>query len=136
MARGKKIAQPELPTGKIGKPTRSTNEVLFSFRYLDRRSYPDCKDCSFFHGLLERLRKYSELGWDGIRNSHRHGWGMEKMPVGQIRHAASVPRITPDVEFLHVLRSSGDNRVLVGLQDGQVFDVFFIEAKVGDISQH
>lgn len=34
------------------------------------------------------------------------------------------------------IRSSGDNKVLVGLQEQQVFNVFFIEAAFGDISNH
>lgn len=89
-----------------------------------------------FISFLQRLSKYSQLGWSEIRSSHRHGWGMEKMPVDQIKHVNTIPRITPEVEFLDVLRSSGDNRVMVGLQERQVFNVFFIEASFGDISNH
>lgn len=125
-----------MPDGKIGRRRENPDEILFSFRHLSEHSYPDGRDPAFFVKLLGRLKKYSELGWSGIRTSHRHSFGMEKMPVGQIRHCESVPFITPEVEFLHVLRSSGDNRVLVGIQDGPVFFVIFIEANFGDISGH
>ena len=85
---------------------------------------------------MQRFQKLSLLGWKEIRQSHRHSWGMEKMPVNQIKHVGTVSRITPDVRELDVFRASGDNRVLVGLQEQQVFNVFFIEANFGDISNH
>jgi len=120
----------------VPQTTVSDNDVLFSFKHLVEESYTQCSEPKFFSNLLGRLKNYSIIGWQGIRTSGRHQWGMEKMPVNQIHHTTKVNCLTPDVKELHVLRSSGDNRVLVGLQEQQVFHIFFIEARFGDISSH
>ena len=130
------IKVPDVPTSVSITKNANTNDVFFSFKHLSRESYTRCRDCSFFIELLQRFQKLSLLGWKEIRQSHRHSWGMEKMPVNQIKHDGTVSRITPDVRELDVFRASGDNRVLVGLQEQQVFNVFFIEANFGDISNH
>lgn len=131
-----RIKEPETSTNILVSKEAQPNDVFFCFKYLSRESYTRCKDYSFFINLLQRFSKYSQLGWNEIRSSYRHGWGMEKMPVSQIKHVNTISRITPEVETLDVLRSSGDNKVLVGLQEQQVFNVFFIEAAFGDISNH
>ena len=110
---------------------------LFSFKYLKNTSIKDCTDAKFYYNFLIRLQKLSELGWNGIRLSDRHSFGMEPLPQSQIVPDTShLPDfITPEVE-LHVFRSSGDNRTFVGLQKGKLFYIFFIECKHGDICPH
>ena len=109
---------------------------LFSFRYFKDVSVKDCNDHKFFFDYITRLQKLSELGWNEIRKSHPHSYGMEPMPRAQIRHNALLPAfITKEVD-LHVFRAVGDNRVMVGLQKGKIFYVFFVEAKFCDISSH
>ena len=109
---------------------------IFSFRYLNDVSVKDCKDHRFFINYITRLQKLSELGWNEIRKSSRHAFGMEPIPRTQIRHNKLLPPfITKEVD-LHVFRAVGDNRVMVGFQKGKIFYVFFIEAKFGDISNH
>ena len=130
------VIPPSEPTTVVSKTATSNNDVLFSFKYLVKESYDKCNDVKFFIGLLDRLKNYSTVGWQTIRTSGRHQWGMEKMPVSQINHTDKVSCITPDVKELHILRSNGDNRVLVGLQERQIFHIFFIEANFGDISSH
>lgn len=131
-----KIVPPTEDEIVVSKTAVSNNDVLFSFKYLVEESYNKCSNSKFFTDLLGRFKKYSTLGWQGIRASGRHQWGMEKTPVDQIKHTAKVECLTPDVKDLHILRSSGDNRALVGLQEQQVFQIFFIEANFGDISFH
>jgi hypothetical protein len=109
---------------------------LFSFRYLCDVSIKDSNDYKFLLDFIFRLKKLSELGWNEIRKSARHSFGMEKMPKSKIRHNDLLPEfVTREVE-LHVLRAVGDNRVMVGLQEGKIFHIFFVEAKFGDISPH
>ncbi|MDE7091856.1 MAG: hypothetical protein K2O43_00300, partial [Muribaculaceae bacterium] len=105
--------------------------------YLSDDSIKDCKDARFFLTFLIRLKKLSELGWDEIRKSHRHGYGLEKIPQSCIKpNTKYLPKfITPEVE-LDVFRSNGDNRTFVGYQEGKVFHIFYIEAKFGDICSH
>lgn len=109
---------------------------LFSFRYFKDVSVKDCNDHKFFFNYITRLQKLSELGWNEIRKSHPHSYGMEPMPRAQIRHNALLPAFVTKEVDLHVFRAVGDNRVMVGLQKGKIFYVFFVEAKFGDISSH
>lgn len=109
---------------------------LFSFKYLKDVSINKCEDHTFFHNFLIRLQKLSELGWKEIRLSHRHGYGMEKIPVSQIVPQKQLPAFVTKEADVDVFRSSGDNRVFVGLQRGRIFYIFFIEAKFGDIYKH
>lgn len=109
---------------------------LFSFKYLKDVSIDKCEDPTFFRNFLIRLQKLSELGWKEIRLSHRHGYGMEKIPVTQIIPQKQLPAFVTKEAGVDVFRSSGDNRVFVGLQRGRIFYIFFIEAKFGDICTH
>lgn len=109
---------------------------LFSFRYFKDVSVKDCNDHKFFFDYITRLQKLSELGWNEIRKSPRHSFGMEPMPSVQIRHRGLLPTFVTKEVDLHVFRAVGDNRVMVGLQKGKIFHVFFVEAKFGDISPH
>ena len=84
---------------------------------------------------MERLKKLSELGWEEIRKSQRHSFGMEKIPVKSIRPQCPA-FITPDVKELEVFRATGNNKVFLGIQQENIFHVIFIEANFGDVYTH
>ena len=110
---------------------------IFSFKYLYNNSIDSCNDSKFFFDLLMRLKKLSELGWNEIRKSQRHSFGMEKIPISSmIPKPEYPPFITPDVTDFNVFRSNGNNTGLVGFQIEKIFHVFFIETKHGDIYRH
>jgi hypothetical protein len=109
---------------------------LFSFKYLKDISIDKCQDSSFFHNFLIRLQKLSELGWEQIRLSQRHSFGMEKIPVDEIVPRAQLPDFVTKEGDVDVFRAVGDNRVFVGLQEGKIFYIFFIEASFGDVCPH
>lgn len=109
---------------------------LFSFKYLKDISIDRCKDHAFFHDFLIRLQKLSDLGWKEIRRSHRHSFGMEKIPVEEIIPRNQLPDFVTREGDVDVFRAVGDNRVFVGLQDGKIFYIFFIEASFGDVCPH
>lgn len=110
---------------------------LFSFKYLRDVSINKCGDAAFFHDFLMRLQKLSELGWDGIRKSHKHSFGMENIPRESLKPDCRLPAfVTRDVSQLQVFRASGDNRPFIGLQQGRFFHILFIEARFGDIYEH
>lgn len=115
---------------------QSIEYPLFSFRWLIDYSIDVCKDYKFFHSYLIRLQKLSELGWDEIHKSSRHSFGMEKMPIKDIKPKLLPPIISPDVKELDVFRAVGDNRPMIGFQEGKIFHVIFIEAKFGDVYEH
>ena len=114
---------------------------LFSFKYLqedsiDKYDKQEEGGKPYFEFLM-RLKKLSELGWNGIRIAHHHSFGMEKIPRNQIIPQKNLPEfITPDVEAFHVFRSRGNNTVFVGLQMEKVFYIFYIELKHGEIYSH
>lgn len=109
---------------------------LFSFKYLKDISIDKCQDSSFFYNFLIRLQKLSELGWEQIRLSQRHSFGMEKIPVDEIVPRAQLPDFVTKEGDVDVFRAVGDNRVFVGLQEGKIFYIFFIEASFGDVCPH
>ena len=113
----------------------SIDYPIFCFKHLQSVSISDCTDGTFFYKFLERLNKLSNLGWNEIRLSERHSFGMEKIPVEKI-HPSLPPFITPDVEDLSVFRAAGDNRPFLGIQNDKIFHVIFIETKFGDIYDH
>lgn len=111
---------------------------LFSFKYLRPNSIKDCKDASFFYDFIIRLTELSNLGWDKIRLSPRHKYGLEPLPKEKFKpsltHLSEI--ITRDVKKLHVFRVNNDLHPFVGLQVGKIFYIFFIEAAFGDIYDH
>lgn len=111
---------------------------LFSFKYLRPNSIKDCKDSGFFFQFLMRLNDLSIQGWDKIRQSHKHKYGMEPIPKEQLKPSLEPISeiVTRDVKKLHVLRADKDNHPFVGLQIGKIFYIFFIEANFGDIYDH
>lgn len=109
---------------------------LFSFKYYNDLSIRNCVSPRFFIDFLLRLKKLSILGWNEIRKSHTHSFGMESIPKTQIKHYELLPSFVTKEVDLHLFRAVGDNRVMVGLQEGKLFHVFFVEAFFGDISPH
>lgn len=107
---------------------------LFSFRHLQHTSFTDCSDLTFFPNFMKRLSKLSELGWNGIQTSHRHGFGMEKLSQEIIK--PQLPSIiTPEVQ-LFAFRAVGNNLPFVGFREGKIFHILFIETSFGDIYSH
>jgi hypothetical protein len=131
-----KLIKPESKKISIEKnKIIAENYPIFCFKYLVSNSYNKCKNPKFFIEFLSRLQKLSELGWNEIRKSPRHGFGMEKIPVKNIK--PKLPNcITPDVTHLHVFRATGDNLPFIGIEVQEIFRIIFIETKFGDIYKH
>jgi hypothetical protein len=108
---------------------------VFCFKFLNDASFKECKKADFFIEFLLRLKKLSELGWKEIRQSQRHSFGMEKIPIEKI-HPQLPSCITPEVTHLHVFRATGNNLPFVGIEIQKVFRVLFIETTFGDIYDH
>ncbi len=66
---------------------------VFCFKHL--QTTPK-KDHEFYSQYIVRLKQISQLSWNQINVTDRHGYGTEKMPVEQIK--LTLPKfITPDV---------------------------------------
>jgi hypothetical protein len=131
-----RIAEP-LKNNKIDKKNIfEDNYPVFCFKYLSETSIKKCNDSKFFFDFLMRLRKLSELGWNEIRKSHKHAYGLEPISLKKIKPQVVLESITPDVVYLHALRANGKNLPFVGIQMQQLFRVLFIETNFGDIYDH
>lgn len=118
----------------VPKPTpQAKPKISFSFEHLSPHSYSDCKDAEFFIKFLERMKKLCCLDWITLHSTHRHSFGLENIPIGQLKKQMEI-RIEDD--HLLVLRATGDNHVFLGFRKGDVFNVVFIEAEFGDIYNH
>lgn len=129
---------------KIKKPQKKLNiekgrldgidYPVFCFKHLQNTSINRCNNVSMFYNFLQRLQKLSVLGWSEIRNSQRHGFGMEKIAKTAIKQPLP-PFITPDVNYLMAFRANGKLPFL-GIQNDIIFHIIFIETKFGDIYDH
>lgn len=132
----KKVVDSNQISRKEIEELASINYPLFSFKYLQEKSIKDCRNTDFFQDFIFRLKKLSELGWEEIRKSDKHSFGMEKIPYNQIKPKSQLPQfITPDAEFC-VFRATGSNLPFLGIQKGKIFYIIFIETKFGDIYDH
>lgn len=109
---------------------------LFCFKWFQNDLIKDCKDYKFFFDVLTRLKKMSELGWKEIRKSGRHQYGFEKIPVESLHPKREIEILTPDVKKVDVCRATGNNLPMIGLVEGSVFHVIYIESNFGDIYNH
>lgn len=112
------------------------NYPVFCFKYFSDASIKKCSNPQFFYDFLMRLRKLSELGWTEIRKSHRHAYGLEPIPLNQIKPMVLPESITPDVKYLHAFRANGNNLPFIGIQMQRIFRILFLEANFGDIYNH
>jgi len=111
------------------------NYPIFCFKYLSDKSIKKCKDSDVFLRFLMRLKELSDAGWDTIRNSNKHGYGMSPIPLHEIK--PDLPKgVTPDIDKLHIFRGNGNNLPFLGIQIQNIFRVIFIETKFGDIYDH
>lgn len=128
---------PQLPKSINPKDIETISDInypLFSFKHLQEDSIKECNNSSFFFKYLMRMKKLSELGWKEIEISSRHSFGMEKISREMIK--PDIPSfITPEVPIL-AFRANGNNLPFLGVRDGKIFHVIFIETDFGDIYDH
>lgn len=130
-----RIKKKNIKENKIKVPTHNSLEIdypVFCFKHL--QTEPN-KDYKFYADFIERLKKLCNLSWNQINLAQKHGFGIEKIPIKQIKPA--MPNfITPDVTDLIVFRANGDNRPFLGLRSSNIFHVIFLEEKFGDVYDH
>lgn len=105
---------------------------IFCFKHLKIKPRDDHK---FYSGFIQRLNKISGLNWKSIMVEKKHGYGTEKIPISIIK--PDLPKfISPDVTELTAFRANGDNRPFLGIRNGNIFHIIFIEEKFGDVYDH
>lgn len=111
-------------------------KVSFGFSEIRDVSFVKAqRDAAFFIEYIHRLKQLSNMTWDEIRTTHRHGFGSETIGVDKLTKQA-LQRVPFGLKKLIVLRATGGNHVFLGYRDGNVFQVLFIEYRFGDIYAH
>lgn len=83
--------------------------------------------------FINALRTLSQLTWDEITKSPRHGNGYEKITKDSI--LASKPNTFVEREFYLSFRYEG-KLPFVGFRESEKFYVVWIEEKFGDVYKH
>ncbi|MCW2267587.1 hypothetical protein [Pseudomonas sp. JUb96] len=97
---------------------------LFSFEYLQKGyCVGDCTNDER-GGMLDRIRAISQLSWQQLRQTQRHGLGYEKIERNAIK--AAVPDfVTADVSLI-AFRAIG-KAPMVGFRQGRIFNVLWVD---------
>jgi hypothetical protein len=124
----KKIRQPQLEQGKRvpapsdGGGSTQTELVRFSFKYLRVECADNC-DAEELRAFTKRLNMLSNMTWQQVNQSHRHGAGFEKIPRAQLQ----VPcNLSEDVAEVLSFRYGHGKRPMLGYREGAVLHVLWV----------
>ena len=126
-----------LPKNPVVCPAKYAEEKpVFSFEYLvEGRLEKPKRNQDLYRDFLIRLKHLSELGWEEIGKSQRHGYGFELIPREQFK--PQMPEtVTPDIRKLFVFRSDGANHAFAGFRRDDIFFVVFIESDFNELYDH
>jgi hypothetical protein len=102
------------------------NHPIFCLRYLHKNYNVESCSQSDRASLIRQMANLSQLSWDDIKQSGRHGMGSEKINRKSIK--VSIPKeITPDVEDFLALRYSG-KKVFIGFRNYYIFHMIYIDS--------
>ncbi len=131
------VAKVRQHEGKSDINNDEQNFPLFSFEYFDDISVRKNKDAKLLGQLLNHLKELSCHSWGEISRAGRHSLiGFEKLPIECFVPQKFPEIVSEDTQKLMVFRASGDNRVMVGVRQDNVFYVIFVETEFGDICRH
>ena len=100
------------------------NHPIFCLRYLHKDYNVESCSQSDRASLIRQMANLSQLSWDNIKQSGRHGMGSEKINRKSIK--VSIPKeITPDVEDFLALRYSG-KKAFIGFRNYFIFHICFM----------
>lgn len=127
------IKKPGLNKGKrvtVAEPIPRGPEVthpVFCFRYIDPNFDLTQCDKDEQAAFISQLRCLSQLDWNVIVTTQRHGMGTEKISRGSI--SGRIPAcVTDDVNDFLAFRFQA-KKPFVGIRRNQVFHVLWIDAK-------
>lgn len=121
------------PSPKRQDLKRPEQNITFDFSKLEQCSYSDCRDAGFFTEMLGRLKTYCGMTWNDLYSNRKHNFGSETLPLKAIKKDTSM---FPDGGKAIVIRSTGDNRPILGYRERESFVVVYIETRFGDVYDH
>ncbi len=107
--------------------------VVFSFRHLQKGFATDDLSVEQRSKLALRLETLSQMTWNEVYRSQRHGLGTEKIPSAQIK--SSIPERFNDRGVFIVFRFAG-LLPMVGIRARNVFYAIWLEPSFGDLYDH
>jgi hypothetical protein len=120
-------AVPKIEITELGHP-------VFCFKYIHQDFTVQKCDNDKKVALIEQITTLSQLSWNDIQVSPRHGLGCEKLPLKSIK--PKMPNfITEEVTYLLVFRYSG-KLPFAGFRNRFIFHILFIENNFGDLYNH
>lgn len=130
----REIKKPKANKGQtIGAPSAqdtvdtSFDYPIFCFRHLDGTFGMNNCDHDERSALVSQLTRLSQLSWNDIKLSHKHGMGTEKINKSAIRSTFPV-FISDDVDHLLAFRFKGLAPFL-GHRNGSVLHIIYIDSK-------
>jgi hypothetical protein len=103
------------------------NYPIFCFKHLHREFGIDKCNEAEKKALMEHIIRLGALTWTQIQLAPRHGVGSEKIALHSIKAGlpSSYP-VTDDIHNLLALRFDG-LKAMIGLRNGFIFHVFYID---------
>lgn len=120
-----------------GHPTieiQNFEHPIFCFRFIHKDYSLDQCDNDQKAAFVTQLSLLSQLSWQKLILTHRHGSGSEKINIDSLK-AKPPDFITEDVEHLIVFRYQG-KKPFVGHRNRFIFHVIFIEREFGELYDH
>lgn len=117
------------PLGKLREPIvskvdSSTQSPVFCLHYLDNDYGLSQCEKVFKVSLIHKLHELSQLTWNQITNTHRHGLGLEKIPYEQIKGRMPT-HITDDQEFIAI--RFHQLKPVVGYRIERIFHIVWLD---------
>ena len=117
------------PSGRIREPIvqkadSSTQSPIFCLHYLDRDYGLSKCERNLKVGLIHKLYELSQLTWNQITNTYRHGLGLEIIPYEQIRGRMPT-HITNDQRFIAI--RFHQLKPVVGYRNQRIFHILWLD---------
>jgi hypothetical protein len=117
LSKGKHIQ----PPAAAGGVSTQHEKLRFSFEKFVMNCAHPCEHSELI-SLIDRLRQLSGITWADVLQSHKHGFGTEK--IAQYALKVTLP-VTPDVDVL-AFRFEG-KKPMLGFRDGAMFYVLWLD---------
>ena len=122
-------AKQRQPSGRIKEPIvykvdSSTQNPIFCLHYLDRAYGLSKCEKNLKVSLIHKLYELSQLTWNQITSTDRHGLGLEAIPYEQIRGRMPT-HITSDQKFIAI--RFHQLRPMVGYRIERIFHIVWLD---------
>lgn len=137
--RRKKIKNPSPEKGKKikgkndGSGPSSLDYPIFCFKYLQKGYDFDPLEDEYICAFTKQLHRLSQLTWQIIQTSPRHGLGSEKIVKDSIK--ANIPPFLSEDVTLLAFRYIG-KLPFVGYRNEAILHILWIEKQFGELYNH